>query len=181
MTSTDYRRVLTAARRDLDALYRDREELERKIARLRQTIISLGALTKESPQLEKKKKWFRENEPLTEAVMNVIMASEVPVSATEIKESLEELGYDIGSTNPLASVWSVLRRLEQRRWGDHPYIRQWVSEEVRPWGKGKRHQVRVGWWWGDRKPAGNWKRYESPMKARSKKKADAKTEDSAKE
>jgi hypothetical protein len=160
MTRDSYRKTLADARRDLEDLYRQREEIERKIARLRQTIISLGALTKETENLEKAKRWFKENETLSEAVMNVIQASEVPVHPKDIQEALEDLGFDIGSSNPLASVWSVVRRLEQKKWGKHPYLRWYKREKSRKWGRGTRVDAKVGVWWGDHRPSREWEPYE---------------------
>lgn len=164
MTQQSYRKILRTARKDLERFYRQREELERKIARLRQTIIGLGSLTKETPELEEQKRWFKENESLSEAIMNIIQASDVPLHPKEIQERLEELGFDIGSSNPLASVWSVVRRLEQKKSGKkkHPYLRWYKQERLRKYGRAKSPStdVTLGVWWGDQKPRGDWQRYE---------------------
>lgn len=158
MTQDFYRKTLRTAREDLERFYRQREELERKIARLRQTIISLGALTKEDAKREKQKAHFKETKNLSEAIMNVIMASEVPLHPRDIQEALEDLGYDIGSSNPLASVWSVVRRLENRKWYGNPYLRWYrkPSTDGKRWGRGSK----IGVWWGDQRPGKPWKVYE---------------------
>jgi hypothetical protein len=176
VTQSTYRQTLKAARRDLETLYRQREELERKIARLRQTVISLGALTKETPLLEKQKHRFKENESLTEAVMNVIQASEIPLHPKTIQERLEELGYDIGSSNPLASIWSVVRRLEQKKstTSEGTYLRWYKQERSRIYGRSKTASpvFSVGVWWGDQRPrVGEWERYDmgdTPKQRRTK-------------
>ena len=163
MTQDAYRKTLKAARLDLEKMYREREELERKIARMRQTVISLGSLIKETKELEVSKRWFKEHETLSEAVLNCIMASDVPLHPKEIQERLEELGYDIGSSNPLASIWSVIRRIEKQKWGKHPKLRWYKSQRLRKYGRAKEPSldIDIGVWWGDQKPRiGDWERYE---------------------
>lgn len=116
MTTKQYERLLVTARRDLRKAYRDREELDRTIAKLRQTVVSLGALCKEDSPLQEVKTWWSPlGKNLTEAVANAIAGSATPVGAKEIRNILEDLGYRFQSTNPLASIHSVIGRLIEQK------------------------------------------------------------------
>jgi len=154
MKDATYRRTLKAARNELLNLYRGREETDRKIARLRQTVVTLGALCRESSEREAQKRWASHSGSLTEAVMDTIMASDAPLQPREIQRVLEDMGYDIGSSNPLASVHSVIRRLLQQR-------------RLRGCERVVNNRPRLGFWWGDKKPPKPWKPHDwDPTKER---------------
>ena len=154
MKDATYRRTLKAARNELINLYRGREETDRKIARLRQTVVTLGALCRESSEREAQKRWVTHSGSLTEAVMDTVMASDEPLQPKEIQRVLEDMGYDIGSSNPLASVHSVIRRLLQQR-------------RLRGCERVVNSRPRLGFWWGDKKPPKPWKPHDwDPTKER---------------
>lgn len=115
MTANPYERLLVVARRDLKESYRTREELDRRIAKLRQTVVTLGALCEQDP-LQTFRRFVPRGANLTDAVENAIMATSEPLSAADIRGVLEDLGYRFQSNNPLASIHSVINRLlEQKR------------------------------------------------------------------
>jgi chromosome segregation ATPase len=98
-----YARALAAARRELDALLRERDEIETRVARVRRTIAALSALCDESTPLDL---------GLTDAIRTVLRGSVEALSAPEVKERLETLGLDLSQhANALASVHTVLKRL----------------------------------------------------------------------
>ena len=116
MSEKQYQQLLATARRDLKLAYREREHLDRTIAKLRQTVVSLGALCdEEGSGLEDFKVWFSPiGKNLTEAVTNAVVGSKKPVSPVEIRNILEDLGYRFQSSNPLASIHSVVKRLVEQ-------------------------------------------------------------------
>jgi hypothetical protein len=98
-----YARALAAARKELDALLRERDELETRVARVRRTIAALSALCDEPTPLDL---------GLTDAIRTVLRGSVEAVSPPEVKERLDTLGLDLSQhSNPLASVHTVLKRL----------------------------------------------------------------------
>ena len=105
--------MLTSTRKDLKEAYRQREELERKIAKLRQMVTTLGAMCEEDG-LQDFKEYVPRSGKLTDAVNTTVVASAVPLTAIEIRGVLEDLGYRFQSSNPLGSIHSVLTRLEQQ-------------------------------------------------------------------
>lgn len=111
MRKPEYIKALKTAQDDLEKLFRDREELERKIARTRETVISLGLLVDHKPGYTSR--YLPSS--LTEACLNAIFAARVPLDPIGIRKDVERIGFDIGSSNPLASVYSVLNRLLQRK------------------------------------------------------------------
>jgi hypothetical protein len=170
MTQPTYRRALIAARKDLDRLQREREEIDRKIARLRQTIISLGAVTRESKKREKQKHFISEKEPLTEAVQSVIAASEVPLHPQGIRRILQDLGYHITSSNPSASIWSVLKRLEDKRTHSGTGVVRMYEKRDKDDPKGEKGPRAFGYWWGDQNPPKPWVKSDLWEKARERSK-----------
>ena len=111
----DYSEILTTVRKDLKEAYREREELDRKIAKLRQTVVTLGALCEEGGEREFLKVLGSLKEDLTTACHDAILASGTPVSPTDIRDTLEDLGFRFKSSNPLASIHSVLKRLLEQK------------------------------------------------------------------
>lgn len=147
MKDSTYRKTLTAARIDLRRLYEQREQLERKIAQLRQTVTTLGALCSETDGRDFVK-IYGLNGTMTDAALDAFIASEKPLSIRQIVRTLEDLGYPFKSGNRAASVHSVVRRLVQQ--GK-------LRPVVRPTA-GDRYDVNAhGFWWGDKRPPEPWK------------------------
>jgi hypothetical protein len=165
MVQATYRKTLTAARRDLKRYYRQREEMDRKIAKLRQTVVTLGALCSEGFNRDFAKEYGL-TKTLTDAVFDAIIASERPLHPKEIQFLLEDLGYEFKSANRGASIHSVCKRLVQQ--GKlAPVVR--ISPK-----EGKGAYDKCGFWWGDQKPPAPWIRqdwggYEAPKEEKSPK------------
>ena len=158
--NSDYQRILQKARNDLGAAYKEREALERRIAQLRQTVVTLGAMVGDKPVNEFG--WaVSRNSNLTEAVRNVVVASFAPLDATEIRAVLVDLGYRFQTTNALASIHSVVKRLVEQKeltvvrrvkdgkpsresafwFGDPSYLEHWVEASLLTWDGSKREWV----------------------------------------
>lgn len=73
MRKPEYRRALRTAQDDLERLYSQREDLERKIARLRETVINLHLML----EIEHPAMFF--SKTLTSAVQDVIVATTKPL------------------------------------------------------------------------------------------------------
>jgi hypothetical protein len=101
--AASYAQALNAARRELDALLRQRDQIETRIARVRHTVAALSALCDEPTPVEL---------GLTDAIRTVLRGSVEALAPTDVKERLDVLGFDLSShANPLASVHTVLKRL----------------------------------------------------------------------
>lgn len=105
-------KTLRAARDELERLFRQREDLEREIARTREAVISLGLMVEHDQTLSTA---VYLPTSLTEACVNAILVSNKPIDAVSIRKHVERMGFDIKSSNPLASVYSVLKRLIQQK------------------------------------------------------------------
>jgi hypothetical protein len=103
VAASSYAQALNAARRELDALLRERDQIETRIARVRHTVAALSALCDEPTPVEL---------GLTDAIRTVLRGSVEALAPTDVKERLDVLGFDLSShANPLASVHTVLKRL----------------------------------------------------------------------
>lgn len=107
MTHKDYRRALEAAIKEYERLKTRHDAVETRLAQLRQTIATLGALCNlpgehmDPPELG-----------LTDACRSVLRASLSGLSAAEVRDRLGALGIDPARySNPLASIHIVLKRL----------------------------------------------------------------------
>jgi hypothetical protein len=149
MENSAYRKTLTAARRDLKRLYREREDMDRKIAQLRQTVLSLGALCHEPGRRDFVKEYGLRG-GLTNGVFDAIQASQTPLSVRRIQETLEDLGYDFKAKNRAAAIHSVAKRM----------VEQGKLQPVTKPTKNDRYDVNAqGFWWGDTKPPAPWVRH----------------------
>lgn len=108
--------MLKRARKDLKEAYRQREQLDTKIGKLRQTVITLGVMCEEEENiaLEFLKVWGARSGKLTEMVGNALHGASAPLTAIDVRDLLEDLGYRFKTANPLASIHSVIKRLEEQ-------------------------------------------------------------------
>lgn len=106
----DYKGVLKTAEKELIEMFRERERLERTIARQRQTVIALRMKVDGDSFPKDHIETFKPKN-LTDACRWVLYGTRRPLDAPTIRDRVEALGYDIGSSNPLASVHSVIKRL----------------------------------------------------------------------
>lgn len=116
MNDGQYERSLKKARADLKKAYGEREFLERRIAKLRQTVVTLGTLCEEPDATLRFLKTFASRSgKLTDSVRNAMIATDSPLSPAEIRDLLVDLGYRFQSTNPLASIHSVIKRMVEQK------------------------------------------------------------------
>ena len=103
MSSEDYRRALEAAVREYEALGEQRQQIDRRLAELAQTMSTLSRLCGIVPTV---------SVGLTDACRLVLRGAGLPMSPTEVRERLKSFGFDLTRyTNDLAAVHTTLKRL----------------------------------------------------------------------
>jgi hypothetical protein len=110
MARDDYKKALEVARVDLEKLMEYREDVDRKILQLRKSIVALAPLAGENELLEAFQSSIEEV-GLTDNCRDVLKANKKPLTAIEVRTQLEALGYKFKSSNPLATIHAVLKRL----------------------------------------------------------------------
>lgn len=116
MTKQEYKQMLEKMRKELDSLLELQEDTEQKIAQLKQAIMSLAPLAKESN--ESKGFWDTvlseiKAEGITENIREILqVAYPNLLSPVEIREQLRNRGQDFsGHKNVMASIHSTLKRM----------------------------------------------------------------------
>ena len=103
MSSEDYRRALEAAVREYEALGEQRQQIDRRLAELAQTMSTLSRLCGIVPTV---------SVGLTDACRLVLHGAGLAMSPTEVRERLKSFGFDLTRyTNDLAAVHTTLKRL----------------------------------------------------------------------
>ena len=103
MSTEDYRRALEAAVREYEALGEQRQQIDRRLAELAQTLSTLSRLCGIVPTV---------SVGLTDACQLVLRVAGIPMTPTEVRERLTSFGFDLARyTNDLAAVHTTLKRL----------------------------------------------------------------------
>ena len=147
MNRTSYKQALADAQKELQELFRKREDMERQIARLRQSIVAISRLCEpdatRNPRAHVRETTSREGIGLTDAVRTALMVSRTPLNATQVRDTLENVGYDPGaSPNTLVSIHTVLGRLAQSGELKEVGIKHKTGREKGRYG-------RISFWWGE--------------------------------
>jgi hypothetical protein len=105
---------LARIKRETLALQAQIEERDKQAAALAQTMRALAPLVGEQPPPDVQPAEDAETPPggMTDCVRAILRKAVKPLTASEIRESLEAIGFDMKSySNPLATIHTVLRRL----------------------------------------------------------------------
>ena len=103
MVTDEYRRALDAATREYEVLLAERTRIDARIGQLAQTIGSLMRLCHLQPTVS----WG-----LTDACRSVLQAAGHPLTAIEVRDQLQAMGFDVARyANDLAAIHTVLKRL----------------------------------------------------------------------
>src|SRR5437867_1971542 len=105
MTTRDYRQALKTATEEKTKLLSQKNEIESRMAQLNQTIYTLTRLC--GAPMES----FEGQTGLTDAIRNIVRASDEPIGSLEVKNALKRMGFPISAKNPQAAVHTVLKRL----------------------------------------------------------------------
>jgi hypothetical protein len=114
MEAKDYKEMAVKIRTELECLEIEQENIERQIARLKQALVGLVPLS-EPPvdsTIAAEVAAFVNETTLADAVRQILRAAESPLTPTEIKQKLVNMGKDLsGQKNVMASIHSLLKRL----------------------------------------------------------------------
>lgn len=127
MTSDEYKRALDAACREYEDVARQRAELDKRLAQLHETIGALTRLCGYTPTVP----WG-----LTDACRVVVARAERSMSALEVRERLEAIGFDLSKySSDLAAIHTVLKRLN--RAGELRFVAREPGTHAYEWVKGR--------------------------------------------
>jgi hypothetical protein len=105
MTTDDYRRALATAIREYEALGQQRQDIDKRLAEVAQTIGTLSRLCGLVPTVPL---------GLTDACRLVVRGAGVPVTPTDVRQRLQSIGFDLSKyANDLAAIHTVLKRLNE--------------------------------------------------------------------
>jgi hypothetical protein len=105
MSSEDYRRALETAIREYEALGQRRQDIDKRLAEIAQTIGTLSRLCGLVPTVPL---------GLTDACRLVVRGAGLPVTPTDVRERLKAIGFDLSKySNDLAAIHTILKRLNE--------------------------------------------------------------------
>jgi len=115
----DYKSSYAAAKAELARVENEKlelqsriEECEKKSVALIETMRALAPLAGEKPPEALAVDSDSPPAGMTDCIRAILTKAEEPLTASEIRESLESIGFDMKSySNPLATVHTILRRL----------------------------------------------------------------------
>jgi hypothetical protein len=103
MTTEDYRRALATAIREYETLGQQRQDIDKRLAEVMQTIGTLSRLCGLVPTVPL---------GLTDACRLVVRGAGVPVTPAEVRQRLHSIGFDLSKyQNDLAAIHTILKRL----------------------------------------------------------------------
>lgn len=112
---TDYKKAFAQAHADLEKLTEEREEIDRKISRLKQAIVGLAPLAEEAgPMVGVTSILARSfaEAGMTDAIREILSSSQKPLTPLEVKERLLQMKPSASAqSNIMASIHTVLKRL----------------------------------------------------------------------
>jgi hypothetical protein len=105
MTTDDYKRALATAIREYEALGQQRQDVDKRLAEVAQTIGTLSRLCGLTPTVPM---------GLTDACRLVVRGAGVPVAPTDVRQRLQAIGFDLSKyANDLAAIHTILKRLNE--------------------------------------------------------------------
>ena len=125
MTTDDYRRALETAIREYEALGQQRQDIDKRLAEVAQTISSLSRLCGLVPTVPM---------GLTDACRLVVRGAGLPVTPTEVRDRLAAFGFDLSKySNDLAAIHTILKRLNQA--GELRFIARGTDKPAYLWNR----------------------------------------------
>jgi hypothetical protein len=107
MSIEQYRAALDAARQEYEELSRQRQDIDKRLAQLAQTMGTLNRLCGFVPTVF----WG-----LTDACRVVLKGAGHPLTPIEVRDRLEAMGFDLSKySSSLAAIHTVLKRLHEAR------------------------------------------------------------------
>jgi|ERR1035437_1494791 hypothetical protein len=107
MTETDYERARATAERELSKLLEERDEIERRILALRQTLSGLAMLAGDETQTGPSR-----TGSVTGEIRTILRTATEPMTVRHVRNTLVALGYDVGDErSSMAKVQTMLSRM----------------------------------------------------------------------
>jgi hypothetical protein len=133
MDAVEYKEMAVRIKAELESLEIQQEDIERRIARLKQALIGLIPLSE--PPADSMILDYLNELTLTDATRQILQAAEKPLTPTEIKQQLLNMGRDLsGQKNVMASIHSLLKRLvssDEIESRDNGLTYQWKLKYIR--------------------------------------------------
>ena len=120
MPKDAYRQPLEALQSELEDLLAERADIDRRIVKVRQAIVSLAHLSGDDritnrlsrlSQEEVERAFLEPKLRLVDALRWILKVAEKPLTPIDVKAELDKLGYDIDKPNLLSSIHITLNRL----------------------------------------------------------------------
>jgi hypothetical protein len=141
MTTEDYRRALATAIREYETLGQQRQDIDKRLAEVMQTIGTLSRLCGLVPTVPL---------GLTDACRLVVRGAGVPVTPSDVRQRLQSIGFDLSKyQNDLAAIHTILKRLNdsgELRFVARAFVAPGAIDPGKPaysWNHG-RHVVALG-------------------------------------
>jgi hypothetical protein len=115
MTAEDYKKSLEGLKVELEELLNRQEDIEKRIAQVKQAIMSLAPLAEEQGE-SILGPWFQilGTKSVSDACLQILQAASEPLSPVEIKTQILNMGLDLSEyKNVMATIHSALKRLLQ--------------------------------------------------------------------
>ncbi len=105
MATEDYRRALATAIREYETLGQQRQDVDRRLAEVAQTIGTLSRLCGLTPTVPL---------GLTDACRLIARGAGVPLTPGDVRQRLQSIGFDLEKySNDLAAIHTILKRLNE--------------------------------------------------------------------
>jgi hypothetical protein len=105
VSTDDYRRALETAIREYEALGQQRQDLDKRLAEVAQTIGTLSRLCGLVPTVPL---------GLTDACRLIVRGAGVPVTPMDVRDRIKAIGFDLSKySNDLAAIHTILKRLNE--------------------------------------------------------------------
>ena len=105
MTKEVYRQALATAIREYETLGQQRQDVDRRLAEVAQTIGTLSRLCGLTPTVPL---------GLTDACRLIARGAGVPLTPGDVRERLQSIGFDLAKySNDLAAIHTILKRLNE--------------------------------------------------------------------
>jgi hypothetical protein len=116
MDLQDYKKAFAQAQADLEKLTEEREEIDRKISKLKQAIIGLAPLA-DDDTITMGQLWVPEWTAIgiTDMIREILSSAEKPLTPVEVRDRLLQMKPEMKEqVNLMASIHTVLKRLVPR-------------------------------------------------------------------
>lgn len=117
MNAAEYKKMAENIQTEIESLEIQQEDIERRLARLKQALLGLAPLAEECPVgltglFSESIVTAVEAMSITDAARQIFQAATKPLAPTEIKQQLLNMGKDLSKQkNVMASIHSLLKRL----------------------------------------------------------------------